>query len=222
MEFPGETAEYRQARAELLQSEVELRRQIEQVAAQRRALPLGGEPPEDYVFQETGADGKDRPVRLSELFAPSQDTLVVYSYMFGPQMKEPCPLCTSILDGLDAEAPHIAQTVSLAVIARSPLARVRDFARQRGWRHLRLLSSADNSYNRDYHGESPQGDQWPMLNVFVQRDGRVRHSYATELFSAGAERGQDPRHVDLIWPLWNVLDLTPGGRPQGWYPKLAY
>jgi len=222
MEFPGETAEYRQARAELLQSEVELRRQIEQVAAQRRALPLGGEPPEDYVFQETGVDGKDRPVRLSELFAPGRDTLVVYSYMFGPQMKEPCPLCTSILDGLDAEAPHIAQTVSLAVVARSPLARVRDFARQRGWRHLRLLSSADNSYNRDYHGESPQGDQWPMLNVFVQRDGRVRHFYATELFSAGAERGQDPRHVDLIWPLWNVLDLTPGGRPQGWYPKLAY
>jgi predicted dithiol-disulfide oxidoreductase (DUF899 family) len=222
MEFPGETAEYRHARAELLQSEVELRRQMEAVAEQRRRLPLGGEPPHDYVFQEAGPDGEERAVRLSELFAPGQDTLVVYSYMFGPQMKEACPLCTSILDGLDAQAPHITQTVSLAVVARSPLARVRDLARRRGWRHLRLLSSADNSYNRDYHGESPQGDQWPMLNVFVERDGRVRHSYATEMFSVGGDRGQDPRHVDLVWPLWNVLDLTPGGRPKGWYPKLAY
>src|SRR3954451_14630323 len=171
MQFPGESAEYRAAREELLRAEAELRERIEAVAAQRRALPIGGEPPEDYAFEEAAADGTPRQVCLSELVAPGHDTPGGYHFMFGPRMEEPCPLCTSILDGLDAEAPHIEQRVSLAVVARSPLPRVLDFARQRGWRHLRLLSSATNRYNQDYRGESEQGDQWPMLNVFAKRQG---------------------------------------------------
>jgi len=203
--FPNESAEYRAAREELLHAEMELRRKLEEVAALRRQLPLGGPVKEDYVFAEGGADLDDldseRQVRLSELFREGKDTLLLYSYMFGPAMKSPCSSCTSILDGLNGSMPHV---------------------RQRGWRNLRLLSSAHNSYNADYHGETPEGDQIPTLNTFVRRDGRIYHFTSSELLFAPNEPGQDGRHVDLIWPLWNLFDLTPEGRGADWHPRLAY
>jgi predicted dithiol-disulfide oxidoreductase (DUF899 family) len=216
--LPGESAEYRSARDELLRAEAALRRQTEEVARLRRSLPLGGKVKEDYVFRTMD----DRAVKLSGLFRPGKDTLVMYSYIYGPAMKSPCPLCTSILDRVDAEAPHITDRVNLAVAAKSPPSRIREVASQRGWRHLQLLSSATNSYNADYHGEDAQGSQLPMLNVFVRRDGGIHHTYATELFWGPKEEGMDGRHVDSIWPLWNVFDFTPDGRGTNWYPKLGY
>jgi len=205
---------------------MELRRRTEEVAALRRQLPAGGRLPEDYEFDEVMVDASGaervRTVRLSELFAPGQPTLLVYSYMYGPAMATPCTMCTSILDALDGEAPHVRDPVSFAVVAKSPIDRVRQVARERGWRNLRLLSSSRNSYNHDYHGETADGDQMPMLNVFVKRDGSVYHSYGTELLYAPAAPGQDGRHVDMIWPLWNLFDLTPEGRGTSWYPKLSY
>src|SRR5262245_55789111 len=214
--FPGESARYRSARNKLLASEIALRRKLEAVAGERRKLPLGGALKEDYVFE--GADG---PIRFSGLFAAGKDTLLVYNFMFGPNMEAACPYCTSILDAVDRAAPHITQRVNLAIVARSPMARVSSFARERGWQHLRLLSSAANSYNRDYHGESEAGDQWPMMNVFVRRNGRIHHTWGSEMFFAPADRGQDPRHVDLIWPIWQLIDLTPDGR-AGLTLKLGY
>jgi predicted dithiol-disulfide oxidoreductase (DUF899 family) len=226
--FPGESGDYRLERNRLLEAESELRRTIERVAAQRRALPPGGTVPEDYVFER--AAGGSGEVKFSELLAPGEDTLVIYSFMFprwsgdtrpGPAEGEtaklplaetPCPSCTSILDSLDGAAPHLAQKLSLVVVAKSDPARIRNFARERGWRHLRLLSSRNNSYNRDYHAESPEGDQSPILNVFTRDGDGFRHRWATELMFAPREEGEDPRHVDLIWPIWNVLDMTPGGR----------
>src|ERR1700736_1460376 len=165
--FPNESAEYRRARNSLLEAEIALRRQIEAVAAQRRALPPGGEVPEDYVFQE-GEDA--RPVRMSQLFA-GKPTLIVYSFMYGPKMEHACPSCTSILDALDGEVRHVSQRASLVVIAKSPTARITAHAKQRGWRSLRLLSSAANSYNADYHGENAKGEQTSALNVFTLKDG---------------------------------------------------
>ena len=224
--FPNESTEYREARDRLLEAEMALRKNIEEVAALRRKLPLGGAIPEDYVFEEGAPDindsGTARKTRLSELFSPGKDTLVIYSYMFGPQMKAPCVSCTSILDGLNGSAPHIRQRVNFAVAAKSPLARIRELARDRGWDNLRLLSSANNTYNRDYHGESPKGDQLPSLNVFVRRDGNIHHFYQTELLFAPGEPGMDGRHVDLIWPIWNMFDFTPEGRGTDWYPRLSY
>jgi predicted dithiol-disulfide oxidoreductase (DUF899 family) len=213
--FPNESAKYRAARDTLLREEIELRRQVERVAAQRRKLPAGGAVRQDYVFDEGGTR-----VRLSELFG-DKDTLVAYSFMYGPKMEKACPSCTSILDSLDGAVPHVAQRVALAVIAKSPSDRIRAFARERGWRNLRLVSSAANSYNADYHGEAADGSQTPALNVFTRKDGQIRHAYCTELMFAPSDKGQDPRHVDLIWPLWNVFDFTPGGRGN-WRPKLAY
>ena len=222
--FPGESAAYRAARNQLLDAEIDLRRRIEAVAEQRRNMPLGGEVPHDYVFDEVmaGGTGKAGRVKMSELFAPSKSTLVLYSFMFGPEMNQACASCTSILDALDGEAPHIVQRVNLAVVGKSPIERLRDFARGRGWRNLRLLSSASNTYNRDYHGETGEGGQLPSLNVFVRRDGVVRHFYNTELLFVPPEKGQDGRHVDLLWPLWNLFDLTPEGRGSTWHPRLTY
>jgi predicted dithiol-disulfide oxidoreductase (DUF899 family) len=223
--FPGESAGYRAARDSLLREEVDLRRSLEAVAALRRSLPPGGPVPQDYLFEEGSADLAEnqtvRQVRMSELFRGGMTTLVVYSFMYGPKMEVPCPMCTSMLDSLNGNAPHVAQRTNLVVVAKSPIHRIRAFARGRGWRNLRMLSSADNSYNRDYHGEDEKGAQQPMLNVFVKRDG-VRHSWGSELLFAPTDPGQNPRHVDLIWPLWNILDFTPEGRGKDWYPKLSY
>jgi predicted dithiol-disulfide oxidoreductase (DUF899 family) len=215
--FPNESAEYRRARDILRDAEIALRRQVEATARLRRSLPPGGEVPEDYVFQE-GEDA--HPVRLSELFA-GKPTLIAYSFMFGPKMDLACPNCTSILDGLDGEAQHVNERASLVVIAKSPIARIRAFAKERGWRGLRLLSSAKNSYNLDYHGEDANGKQMATLNVFARKGSVVRHTYATETQWAPFDPGQDPRHVDSIWPLWNLLDFTPDGRGED-HPKLQY
>jgi predicted dithiol-disulfide oxidoreductase (DUF899 family) len=237
--FPGESGEYRLARNRLLEAEIELRRTTERVAAQRRALPPGGAVPDDYVFEEAAGGGG--AVRFSELFAPGKDTLVIYSFMFprwsgdtrpGPAAGEtarlplaetPCPSCTSILDSLDGAAPHLASRLNLAVVAKSDPARIRNFARERGWRHLRLLSSRNNNYNRDYHAEWPDGEQAPILNVFTRNGDGFHHRWAAELMFAPREEGEEPRHVDSFWPIWNILDLTPDGRGSGSdLPALRY
>lgn len=222
--FPGENEQYRQARNELLRAELELRQRMEEVAALRRRLPTGGAVPEDYVFEEGAADLADREtvrtVQLTELFAPAQDTLVFYNFMYGPKMANPCPMCSSFLDGLNGNARQVQLRAGLAVVARSPLQRIREFAHRRGWRNLRLLSSEKNNYNRDYHGEEPDGSQNPMLNVFVRRDGRVHHFWASELVFTPSVPGMNQRHLDTMWPLWNVLDLTPEGRGANFYPPL--
>ena len=226
MRFPGETTAYRSARNTLLKAERSLRKHVEDVAALRRKLPLGGAVRDDYVFEEVAgaldSGATARRVRMSELFEGGKASLVVYSFMYGPKMDAACPMCTAFLDSLDGAAPHIAQRANLAVVAKSSLDRIRAYARGRGWRNLRLLSSAGNTYNRDYHGESPDGRQMPSLNVFVRRDGAIRHFFHTELLFAKEEKGQNARHLDMAWPLWNVLDFTPEGRGSDWYPKIDY
>lgn len=219
--FPGESEAYRSARNELLQAEAELREQIERVAEKRRQLPLGGRVGEDYVF-ESRSSGEDKSaVRLSELFLPGKDTLLVYNFMYGPAMENPCPMCTAIIDGLNVNARHVRQRANLVVVARSPIDRILEFARSRGWSSLSFLSSAGNSFNQDYFAEDEKGDQWPMLNVFVRQSGAVHHSWGSELLFV-PRPNSDMRHVDMAWPLWNLLDLTPEGRGRDFYPRLSY
>ena len=238
--FPGESPQYRAARERLVEQEIELRRAMEAVAAARRGLPPGGVVPEDYVFQGAGPDGTPTDVRLSELFAPGRDSLAIYSFMFprdpgdrrpGPAtgqtarlpLKEgPCPSCVAFLDQLDGAAEHASQHLNLAVVAKAPLPRVLTFAGERGWRHLRLLSSAANSYNRDYLAETEEGAQRPMLTVFHRDGDAIRHFWSSELFYAPWDPGQDPRHVGTLEPLWNLFDLTQEGRPPDWDEQLSY
>ena len=223
--FPGESAEYRAARDRLLEQEADMRRPVEAVAAARRALPPGGAVAEDYAFQGEGADGSPTDVTLSQLFAPGKDTLVIYSMMFPASCEErgPCPSCTSFLDAFDGAARHVTQRVAVAVAARAPITDLLAHGTRRGWRHLQLVSSAGNDYNRAYRAETDDGtQQLPMLNVF-RRDGTtIRHFWGSELMYADAEPGQDPRHCDTIDPQWNLFDFCPDGRGTDWYPALSY
>lgn len=223
--FPGESAEYRAARDRLLQQEVELRRLTEEVAAARRALPPGGLVPENYVFEGQGRDGAPTKLALSDLFDGEKDTLFIYNMMFprSPEEDLPCPSCTQFLDSFDGVAEHATQRINVAVVVKTALPRALAHAEQRGWRHLRLLSSAGNSYNRDYHGESDDGaQQLPMLNVFHRDGDTTRHCWGSELLFEPSDPGQDQRHGDTIDPLWNLFDLTPEGRGTDWYPALSY
>jgi predicted dithiol-disulfide oxidoreductase (DUF899 family) len=212
---------------------------MEAVAAARRELPPGGAVPEDYVFEETGADGAPSEVRLSELFAPGRESLVIYNFMFprtyggdrpGPSSGQtallpldegPCPSCVALLDQLDGAAEHATQWINLAVVAKTSLPRLLTWADECGWRYLRLLSSAGNSYNRDYFGESADGSQVSMLNVFHRDAESVRHFWGADLTYAPSDPGQDPRGVGTLEPLWNLFDLTREGRPD-WDEQLSY
>ncbi|HEX4197005.1 MAG TPA: DUF899 family protein [Caulobacteraceae bacterium] len=213
--FPNESEAYRAARDALLDEEIALRRQIERVAAQRRALPLGGRVPEDYVFA-----GELGPVRLSHLFG-DHDTLITYNLMFGPRRERPCPACASLISGLAGQAREIGERVSFVVVAKSPIDRILAFARERGWAELRFVSSGGNSFNLDYRGETESGEEWPVFNVFTRQGGHMHQTYGGELMLAGGDPGEEPRAADLMWPLWNLLDLTPGGRGQEWGPDEA-
>jgi predicted dithiol-disulfide oxidoreductase (DUF899 family) len=214
--FPRESVEYRTARTALLAEEIELRRQIERVAAQRRALPPGGEALGDYRFQ-----GENGPSDFAGLFGDKQ-TLGVYSFMFGPGRERPCPMCTNLLGAWEGNAADIGQRMSLVVVARSPIARLVAFKQERGWQHLRLYRDVSDSYVKTYGGLTPDGGEVPAFNIFSRRDGMVRHFWGEELTDESADPGQDPRGAPEANPLWNVLDMIPEGRGADWYPKLDY
>lgn len=212
--FPNESAAYRSARQALLAEEIELRRHIERVAEMRRALPPGGEVTGDYRFV-----GERGETDFAGLFGDRQ-TLVIYSWMFGPQRERPCPMCTALLSALEGETRDIEQNVALAVTARSPIERLTAFKRERGWRNLEVYSDGSGDYTRAY--VNPDDGDVPAFNVFTRRDGAIRHFWAGELFATTPDPGQDPRGAPDLMPLWNVLDLTPEGRYPTWYPKLEY
>lgn len=212
--FPNESVDYRRARDALLAAEIELRRHIEQVAEQRRALPPGGVVSKDYRFE-----GENGAVVFSELFGDKQ-TLAVYSYMYGPKRELPCPMCTSLLSAWDGESVDVEQRIALVIVARLPIERLTAFKKERGWRHLKLYSDVSGDYTRDY--VSADDADIPAFNVFTRRDGTIRHFWSGEMGSETADPGQDPRGAPDLMPLWTILDSTPEGRGTDWYPKLKY
>ena len=214
--YPNESPEYRRARQALLVEEIELRRHLERVAEQRRALPPGGEVLEDYRFQS-----ENGPVSFAALFGDKQ-TLLVYSYMFGPQRARPCPMCTSLLSAWDGETRDVEQRVALAVVARSPIEKLVAFKNERGWRHLKLYSDTSEKFSRDYHAITADGGDDANLNVFTRANGKIRHFWSGEMGLSSADPGQDPRGAPDLMPLWTLLDFTPEGRGTDWYPKLEY
>jgi predicted dithiol-disulfide oxidoreductase (DUF899 family) len=212
--FPNESDEYRRARDELLAEEIDLRRHIERVAEQRRALPPGGVVSKEYSFE-----GENGPTTFSKLFG-DKETLAIYSWMYGPKREQPCPMCTSLLSAWDGETPDIEQRIALVVTARSPIERLAAFKKERGWRHLKLFSDMSGEYTRAY--VNPDDGDSPAFNVFTRRDGSIRHFWAGEMFAATADPGQDPRGAPDLMPIWTILDNTPEGRGTDWYPKLKY
>jgi predicted dithiol-disulfide oxidoreductase (DUF899 family) len=127
-----------------------------------------------------------------------------------------------LLDQLDGAAEHASQHLNFVVVAKAPLPRVVTFAHERGWRRLRLLSSAANTSNVDYFAETPEGIQRPMLTVFHHDGDLIRHSWSSELLYAVADPGQEPRHVGSLEPLWNLFDVTRESRPAGWAEQFSY
>jgi predicted dithiol-disulfide oxidoreductase (DUF899 family) len=214
--FPNESPDYRKARTALLAEEIELRRHIERVAEQRRALPDGGEVTGDYRFQ-----GSNGPTDFLGLFGDKR-TLVVYNWMYGPRRKTSCPMCTSLLSAWDGEALDMRQQVALAIISLSPYERMVSFARERGWRNLPLYSDVNGNFSQDYHAIMADGTDGAMLNVSTTRDGSVRHFWGEEMGQESVDPGQDGRGAPDLMPLWTVLDTTPEGRPAKWYPSLTY
>lgn len=190
---------------------------MERVAAQRRALPPGGEVRGDYRFQT-----EDGPSDFAGLFG-DKDTLGVYSYMFGPQRARPCPMCTNLLDSWDGNAIDIAQKLSLVIVARSPIEKLVAWKRERGWKHLRLASDLNEAYSRDYFALLPDGSEDGIFSIFTRRDGTLRHFWSNEMTGSTADPGQDQRGAVVTnAPLWNMLDATPEGRGDDWYPSLNY
>jgi predicted dithiol-disulfide oxidoreductase (DUF899 family) len=230
--FPNEPADYRAARDRLLAKELQLRRQMEAVAAELRSLPDGGAVPEDYVFQRMGPAGMPEEVKLSQLFRGG-DTLMVYHYMFPrhsqdsragpaggataklPLAAGPCPSCTALVDMWDGTMPHFEGLGgNLVIVARAPIEQVAAFARDKGWRNVRLLSAAGNRFRSDYGGDDAQGEPVPIMTVFKRApDGTIRLHWASELVFEPTDPGQDMRHLGTVEPLWTLFDLTPGGRP---------
>src|ERR1700723_2595600 len=212
--YPNESAEYRSARNSLLAEEIELRRHIERVARQRRMLPPGGELAKDIeLISESGQTSLDR------LFG-EKDTLMVYSMMYGPQRKAPCPMCTSFLSAWNGAAVNLRERLAIVVTARSPVDRLLDFMKERGFTNLYFFSDISGDYTRTY--VTPDDADVPGFSVFIRRNGKIFHYYSGEMSAATADPGQDPRGAPDLDPLWLMLDLTPEGRGTDWYPKLQY
>jgi predicted dithiol-disulfide oxidoreductase (DUF899 family) len=233
MKFPNESSEYRAARDALLKSEIDLRRQMEAVAEQLRALPPGGEVLVDYVFERVNEHGAIEEVKLSELFRGGE-TLLVYHYMFPRHLKDdrpgpsagtfaslpvergPCPSCTALIDMWEGTMPHFEGLGgNLVIVAKAPAQQLAAFASEKGWRHTRLLSAAKSTFRRDYGGDGENGEPVPIMTVFQREpDGTIRLYWASELVHEASEPGQDMRHLGTVEPLWTLFDLTPGGRPH--------
>jgi predicted dithiol-disulfide oxidoreductase (DUF899 family) len=212
--FPNESADYRRARNALLVEEIELRRQIERVAEQRRALPPGGEVPRGFEFvSETGR------VSLAGLFG-ERETLMVYSMMYGSERKTPCPSCTSFLSAWNGIAVNLRERVAMVVSARSAIERLTEYKKQRGFANLPFVSDVSGEYTRAY--VNADDADVPGFSVFSRRGGVIRHFYSGEMSGAMADPGQDPRGAPDLDPLWLMLDLAPEGRGTDWYPKLNY
>jgi predicted dithiol-disulfide oxidoreductase (DUF899 family) len=212
--YPNESAEYRAARNALLAEEIELRRHLERVAAQRRALPPGGQIEKDFEFlSEAG------PTRMSSIFG-GKNTLMVYSMMYGPQRKGPCPSCTSFLSAWNGIAFNLRERLAMVVTARSPIERLIEYKQQRGFAYLPFVSDPSGDYTRTY--VNADDEDVPGFSLFTLRDGAVHHFYSGEMSMAMADPGEDPRGAPDLDPLWLMLDLTPEGRGTNWYPKLDY
>jgi predicted dithiol-disulfide oxidoreductase (DUF899 family) len=210
-----ESDEYRRQREELRAAELNLIDHVERVAALRRTLPADTVV-DDYELVDVASGER---VRLSELFSAPDRPLVLYHFMYGKAQTEPCPMCTMWIDGYNAVAPHLTQNVDFAVVAAAEPAALDAHAKSRGWSNLRLLSAGDTTLKYDLGSEEASGIQTERISVFIHAaDGTVRHVY-----SKGAQMADERRErgIDLLSPVWHLLDLTPHGRGD-WYPSLKY
>jgi predicted dithiol-disulfide oxidoreductase (DUF899 family) len=205
LRYPNESSEYRDAREALLKDERELVEKVKSVAEKRRNLPLGGELKEDYVFEWANDKKVGKTVKFSELFG-DKNTLLLYSFMFGPNWDNPCPSCTSLVDGFDRTWYQVNQNAAFVAIAKAPAEKIHAWAKQRGWSQIPLVSGFNSTYQADYKCQADSDDmQWPVMHVFRKQGGKIFHFWGTETIM---------NHVDTVWVYWNLMDFTPEGRPD--------
>ncbi len=214
--FPGESPDYARARQALLAEEIEFRRHMTRLVAQRQALPPGPVIEKDYRFK----DEQGFEVGLSDLFG-DKNVLVAYFWMYGPERERPCPMCTNWIGSVDGNAADIKQRVAYKIFGRSPVERQFAFAQERGWRNTDFVQTIGDDYADDLGLLTPEGE-YPALVVFRKDGDQVRVFWKSEMTGEMADPGQDPRDAPDIAALWSILDLTPQGRPADWYPKLRY
>jgi len=210
LRYPNEPKAYRDAREALFKDEQELIAKVKAVAAKRRTLPSGGALKEDYVFQWASEGQIGQEVKFSELFG-DKDTLLLYSFMFGPNWDKPCPSCTSLMDGFDRSWYAVSRDAAFAGVAKAPAEKIDAWAKQRGWSQIPLLSGYESSFQKDYkcQGETDDMQQASMF-VFKKRDGRIFLFWSAE------------GSVDTVWPYWNLMDFTPEGRPDRLTPPQEF
>jgi len=219
----NESEEYVRNREELRLAEIESMKLRERVAELRRQLPQGPIV-EDYEFLEGPAelnagDTPVRKVRLSELFSTPNRSLVIYHLMYGKKQTNPCPMCTLWIDGYNGVVHHLARNLDFAIVAAADLPALRAHARRRGWNNLRLVSARENTFKYDLGSEDREGNQDSTISVFTRdAGGALRHFYSAHPWMAADIR---ERGIDLLTPVYNMLDLTPQGRGD-WYASLDY
>ena len=205
LRYPNESAEYRAARDKLLEEERALVDKVKAVAKLRRNLPPGGRLKENYVFKSANESSLGQEIKFSELFG-DKNTLLLYSFMYGPGWDKPCTSCTSLVDGFDRSTYQVTRNAAFVAVAKAPAEKINAWAKERGWSEIDLVSGFESNYQLDYKCQGDSEDmQWPIMHVFKKQDGEMFHFWGTEL---------QGNHVDTVWPYWNLMDFTPEGRPD--------
>ena len=219
--YPNESDGYREARNELLEMEKALRAQVDAIAAKRRELPQGGALSKNYQFEQADNQGNISKVDFGALFC-NHSTLILYSMMFGREWDAPCPSCTSIVDALDASYIPTSDQAAMAVVGAASSTQMKNLAGSRNWR-IPVFSDADSGYLLDYfpYQETEDASLVSMMNVFTCNEEGIFHFWGSELVAYPKENGH-PNHVDIIWPFWHLLDMTPAGRGDTSIPRQNY
>jgi predicted dithiol-disulfide oxidoreductase (DUF899 family) len=210
------SAEWIEARKQLLAEEKEFNRLRDRLSQRRRDLPW------EAVTKEYSFDGPNGRRTLAELF-DGRSQLIVYHFMFAPEWEEGCKSCSFWADNFNGIGTHLNhRDVTLLAISRAPLAKLTGYARRMGW-SFPWYSSAGSDFNFDYQVSfTPQqlaaGDAVynyaPLrhnmsdlvgISVFAKNEaGEIFHTYSTYA-----------RGVDMLNGAYHYLDLVPKGRDEG-------
>ncbi len=233
----GTREEWLAARLKLLEAEKELTRRGDALARQRQELPWV-RIDKDYRF-----DTDDGPVALPGLFR-GRSQLLVYHFMFGPDYKAGCPHCSSIADGFNGIAVHLANhDVMLWAVSRAPLAKLQAYKRRLGW-SFPWASAQGADFNYDFNVSiteeqqragsyeynyrpgaplKPSGDPGPVSQVAASA-GTDLATFARERPGMSAFVLEDgivyhtysayARGLDGLWGMYQWLDRAPKGRNE--------
>ena len=164
MHKTGTRKEWLAARLELLETEKELTRRSDELAQRRQELPWV------RIDKEYRFDTNDGSASLADLFR-GRSQLLVYHFMFGPDYMAGCPSCSSIADGFNGIAVHLANhDVTLAAVSRAPLAKLQAYQRRMGWK-FPWASSFGGDFNFD-------SNVW--FTEEQQREGGIDYNYRRE------------------------------------------